>query len=63
MFGDQSEKWWHQGSAKIGKCHLNADHCLRVFFAEIVRGGMDDRRIDRSAAQSDDDKPNQAGAL
>ena len=66
MIGDQTEKRRHQQSSHVGAGHLDADHSLGFFRAEMARRGMDNGRIDRRASKSHQDqtgyrKPHPAG--
>ncbi len=53
---DQSEERRHETGADVGACHLYADDCLRPFCTEMIRCGVDDARVYRSASQTDDDQ-------
>ena len=54
MLCDQAEHRRHAHRPDIGAGHLHADDGLRLVFAEIRRRGVDDARINRRAAESDD---------
>ena len=66
MIGQKAEKRRHQKTSYVRAGHLDADHSLGFFRAEMARRGMDNGRIDRRASKSHQDqtgyrKPHPAG--
>ena len=62
MPGQQAEQGRHQAAAYIGAGHLDADQGLGPFRAKQGRGGVDDARIHRGAAQAGEHQPRQRHA-
>ena len=52
----KAEHRGHEGGAQIGACHLDPDDGLRIFTAEVVRGGVNDGGVDWRAAKTHDDQ-------
>lgn len=57
MVCNKAEYGRHHAGSHIGRSHLYPDHRLGFILAEVFRGGMYDRRVDRGAAQPDEAKP------
>lgn len=56
MVGNETEYGGHQAGADVCKCHLDADDCLGFVSAKVLRRGVDNTGINRSTAQSNEDK-------
>ncbi len=59
VVGKHAEQRRHGKIAHIGAAHLDADDGLRILYAEVRRGGVDDAGVDGRAAQPYQHKPGQ----
>ena len=56
IVADQTEDGGHEGTSRIGACHLNAHDGLGIFPTEVGGGGVDNAGVNGRATQACDDK-------
>ena len=59
MLGDQAEERGRNTKADVSKCHLHADHGLRLISAENIGCHVNDTGINGCTTETDDDKADQ----
>ena len=63
VIAEEAEEGRHNGNARVGTGHLNANDGLRVFSAEVIGRGMDDAGVDGRASKTDDEKTRKGGPV
>ena len=56
VIGDKAEQWRHQTVSNVGAGHLDADQSMRMLCAEMLRGGVDNTRVNGGAAEANEDE-------